>query len=228
VALEDALPVLRHPDLAQDLRDHAVGECRRRAEQPGLVAKRGDPGLAAGQRMVRGGHRDHLVVEEVGGRDRGAQAGRERADRRVDRAGEQQRLEPARVVAAELDVEVVRPVGEQLDQPRGGVLGEQRRRCHPQQPPAAAGLPHLEDRAVLQAEHLGGPAREPQPARRERQPRRRAQEQLVAEFLAQLADVQRDGGLGHLEVGGRLFHRTETYHRGEGAQLRRRQPSRSP
>ena len=82
------------------------------------------------------------------------------------------------------------------------MLGEQARRGDAQQLPPGAGLADLEDRALLQAEQLGRPAGQPQPARRERQPDRRAGEQLVAELFAQLADVQRHGGLGHLEVGG--------------------------
>ena len=49
-------------------------------------------------------------------------------------------------------------------------------------------------------------------------------EQLVAELLAQLADVQRHGGLGDLQVGGGPLDRTQPHHRGEGAQLSRRHP----
>ncbi len=71
----------------------------------------------------------------------------------------------ARAAHAQLDVQVVGPAGEQLDQPGRGVLGEQAGRGHPQQPAAAAGLADLEDGAVLQAQHLGGPAGQPQPAR---------------------------------------------------------------
>ena len=80
------------------------------------------------------------------------------------------RLELAGVAHAQLDVEVVGPAGEQLDQPGRRVLGEQARRGHPQQPSAVAGLADLEDRPVLQAEHLGRPAGQPQTARGERQP----------------------------------------------------------
>ena len=61
-------------------------------------------------------------------------------------------------------------LGEQVDEPGRGVLGEQAGRGDPQQPAAAAGLADLEDRAVLQAEHLRGPAGQPQAARREREP----------------------------------------------------------
>ena len=57
-----------------------------------------------------------------------------------------------------------------------------------------------------------------------RQAGRGAHEQLVAEFLAQLADMQRHRRLGDLEVRRRPFDRPQAHHRGEGAQLSRSHP----
>ena len=102
------------------------------------------------------------------------------------------------------------------------MLGEQAGRGDPQQPATAAGLADLEDRAVLQAEHLRGPAGQPQAAGGEGETGRGADEQLVAELLAQLPDVQRDRGLRHRQLGCGLLHRAQPHHRGEGAQLGRR------
>ena len=45
---------------------------------------------------------------------------------------------------------------------------------------------------------------------------------LVAEFPAQLADVERDRRLGHLQLRGGELHRAVPDHGGEGPQLRRR------
>ena len=108
-------------------------------------------------------------------------------------AGGSRRLGEAGVADAELQVEVGGPVREDLDQAGGGVLGEEAGRAHPQQPAALTGSAHLQHRDVLQPEHLGRPAGQPQPARRERQATPAAGEQLVAQLLAELSDVQRHG-----------------------------------
>ena len=101
-------------------------------------------------------------------------------------------LKFARVVHAELDVEVVGAAGEQFDEARRGVLGEQAGRRDAQHPASRTGLADFQDGPVLQPEHLGGAAGQPQAARGERQAGRGRREQLVAELLAQLPDVQRD------------------------------------
>jgi len=117
------------------------------------------------ERVLRAGDDEQLVVEERRARDRLVGLLRARADRHVHRPGPQQPVELARAVHAELDVEVVGAAGEQVDEPGRGVLGEQAGRGHPQQPATGPGLAHLEDRAVLQAQHLRGPAGQPQPRR---------------------------------------------------------------
>ena len=61
------------------------------------------------------------------------------------------------------------PIREQLDEPGGGVLGEQGGRRDPQQPPTAAGLADLPDGPVLQPQDLGGPTGQSKPAGGERQ-----------------------------------------------------------
>ena len=54
----------------------------------------------------------------------------------------------------------------QLPAAAGGLaLGEQAGGRDPQHPLSPPGLAHLQDRAVLQAQHLRGPAGQPQPAR---------------------------------------------------------------
>ena len=68
-------------------------------------------------------------------------------------------------VHAELDVEVLGPLGEQADQAGRGVLREQRRGAEPEHPAAGTGRAHLEHGAVLEAEHLDRPAGQAQPAR---------------------------------------------------------------
>jgi hypothetical protein len=122
-------------------------------------------------------------------------------------------------VDAQLDVEVIRPAGEQVDQSRRGVLGEQAGRGHPQQPPPAAGLADLEDRPILQPQHLGRAAGQAQPTGGERDARRRADEQPVAELLAQLADVERHGRFGNGQVDRGLLDRAQPDNCGESSQL---------
>ena len=220
VALEDPLAGLGDAQVAQHPGHHALAAGGRGAEHPGLLAGLGGGRRAAGQRVVRGRDREHLVVQE-GLRHQGVRQLRgRRADRDVDRAGREQGGEPGRGTHAELDVEVGGPAGEQLDQARRGVLGEQAGGRHPQQPAAVPGLADLAHRAVLEAEDLHGPAGQPQPAGGERQPRGGAGEQLVVELLAQLGDVHGDRRLADRElVGGRL-HRPQTHHAGEGLELR--------
>nr|BFE70996.1 hypothetical protein GCM10020092_042970 [Actinoplanes digitatis] len=145
-----------------------------------------------------------------------------RADRDVDSAGQQQRVELFRVAHAELHVEIRRPLGEQLDQAGRRVLGEQARRRHPQQPAPATGRADLEDGAVLQPEQLRGAARQAQPARCEGKARRGPGEELVAQLAAELADVQRDRRLGDLELGGGLLDGPESHDGRVRPQLRGR------
>ena len=84
-------------------------------------------------------------------------------------------------------------------------------RTDAQQAPSATRLANLEDRPVLQAEELDGPAGQPKASWREGEAGRGAVEQRVPELLAQLADVQRDRGLGHVELSGRSLHRPPAY-----------------
>ncbi len=219
VALEDALLRLGDAELAQHAGDHALARRRGRAEQPGQL-----PGAGGGQRPVRGGvvrgdHREHLVVQERLVRQLVRHVGRHRAEGDVHGAGREQGGELRAGPDAQLHVEVVRTAREQLDEARGGVLGEDAGRRHPQQPPAVAGLADLADGAVLQAEDLDRPARQPQPAGGERQPGRRTREELVVELAAQLGDVHRDRRLAHLQLVGRRLDRAQPHHGGEGAQL---------
>src|SRR5215475_9189222 len=122
--------------------------------------------------------------------DRGIEFARLWTDRRVDSPGQQQGLEVPRIVAAELDVQIVGPFREQLDQPGCRVLGEQRGGGDAQKSTAAASLAYLDDRSILQAQHLSCATGQTQAAGGEREARRRTDEELVAEFLTQLADVQ--------------------------------------
>jgi hypothetical protein len=109
-------------------------------------------------------------------------------------------------VHARFDVEVVGASREQFHQAGCGVLGEQTRRGAAQRSPAGAGLPYLQDRPVPQSQQFGGPAREPQPAGGEREPVGRAGEELVAEFPAQMREVDGDGGLGYGGIGSGGLH----------------------
>lgn len=104
--------------------------------------------------MARTGDDDDLVVEERSLHGALAEPCTARPDREVDPSCREQRLELARVMHAQLDVEVVRAAGEQLDEPRRCVLGEQARRRDPHQAPSASRLAYFADRSVLQAEHL--------------------------------------------------------------------------
>jgi hypothetical protein len=133
-------------------------------------------------------------------------------------------------VDAELDVEVGGALGEQLDESRCRVLGEETRRGDAQEPSAGASPSYFQDGPILQAEEFGGAAGQAEPAGGERQTARRAGERAVAEFPAQMRDVRRDRGLGDGEIGRGGLHRPEAYGRREGPQLCRgqREPPRSP
>jgi hypothetical protein len=96
--------------------------------------------------------------------------GQRRSYREVDGTRGQQTRQLLGLPHAELDVQVVGSSGEELDQPRGGVLGEQARGGQSQQPPTVAGLADLAHGAVLQPEDLHGTAGQPQPAGGEGQP----------------------------------------------------------
>jgi hypothetical protein len=122
-------------------------------------------------------------------------------------------------VHTEFDVEVIGPAREQLDQTGGRVFGEQTLRRHPKQPPSAPSLAHLKNRAVLQSEHLGRPAGQPQTTRSECDADARANEQAIAELFTQLTDVQRNRCLGDLQFDRRQLHRSEADDSGECAQL---------
>ena len=214
--------VLGNADAAQDGRDPA-GVCRSRwTEEPGLLAQVPECGLHLGQWVVGAGDCDDLVVEERRATDRLVEVAGSRTDRNVDGAGHQQAAELSRAVLAQLDVEVVGAAGEQLDQTWSSVLGKQAGHADAQQPAPAGCLAHLEDGAVLQPKHLGGPGGQAEAAGGEREPCTCGYEQLVAELFAQLGDVQRHCCLGDLEAGGRLLDRAESDNGGESAQLSRR------
>ena len=110
----------------------------------------------------RGDH--HLVAQE---RDRGdIVAGRpDGSHRHVGRSRQQQARQLLDRSHAELHLEVVGTRREQVDQARCGVLGEQAGAGQAQHPAAVAGLADLAHRAVLEAEDLDRPARQPQAPR---------------------------------------------------------------
>ena len=122
---------------------------------------------------------------------------------------------------AEFDVEIIGAAGEQFDEAGRGVLGEEARRGDAQQPATPPRLADFEDRAVLQAQQLGGAAGQPQPSRSEREAGGRPGEQPIAEFLAQLPDVQGHRRLRHGEFAGSLLHRAEPHNGGKSPQLGR-------
>ena len=95
------------------------------------------------------------------------------------------------------------------------MLGEQAGRGHAHEPLAGSGLTHLADRPLLQSQHLHGPAGQPQTTRCERESTSGAREELVVEFLAKLAAVQRHRRLRHAELRGGLLHRAKPDDSGE-------------
>jgi hypothetical protein len=97
------------------------------------------------------------------------------------------------------------------------MLGEQVRGGNPQQATTSSGLAHLEDGSVLQPEQLNGSSGKPQSTRSEGQAGGRTHEQLVPELLAQLGNVQRDGGRRDAEVRACVLDRTASDHGDEGA-----------
>jgi hypothetical protein len=102
------------------------------------------------------GRRDEhdLVAEERPAHQAGRNGAGGRTDRHVDRLGGQQLEEAGGRLDAQLDLQVGGAGGEELDQPRRGVLGEQRAARDPQQPATLRGRRDLLPGAVLQAQHL--------------------------------------------------------------------------
>src|SRR5665647_3448186 len=105
--------------------------------------------------MSRSDHHDDLVLEERRADRRGVDVRGHRAEGDVDGTREQQRAELAWAADAQLDVQVVGPAGEQLDETWCRMFGEQARSGDAQEATTNAGLAHLEDRAILQPQHLG-------------------------------------------------------------------------
>ena len=91
---------------------------------------------------------------------------------------------------AQLDVEIGGSADKELDEPRGGMLGEQAGGGHPHQSLASPGLAHLANGALLQPEHLTCSTGQPQSARSKGQAIAGPGEELVLELLAQVANVQ--------------------------------------
>ena len=137
-------------------------------------------------------HGQHVVQQELELHQPVQRRGRGGPDRHVDGAPGQQHREPRHRLDAQLDLEVGRAPGEQVDQSGRRVLGEQVRRRDPEHPAPVTGLADLAGGAVLQAEDLDRPAGQPQAARGERQAGGGAGEEHVVELLAQLGDVHRD------------------------------------
>ena len=139
--------------------------------------------------MTRSCDEHHLVLEERHPHEVLGELLRLGSDRDVSGARADERTELSGRDDGQLDLEIGGSTGEELDQTRGGVLGEQARRGQPQQPAAVAGLAHLAHGLIRQTQQLDAPAGESQPARGERQTRARSGEERVVELLAQLRDV---------------------------------------
>ena len=221
VALEDALALLGHLEVAEQAPGDAVVLGGRGSEQPQLLAQRVGARSAAGQLVAGPDDHGHLVLEERVVGQLGGREGVARADRHVDGAGGEQRRQLGGGPHAQLHVEVLGPAGEELDQPGGGVLGEQARRGQPQEP-AARGPP----RSPRGSSGPAGPSisvarvARRRPARGEADAGRAAGEERVVELLAQHGHVARHRRLGHPELGGGRLHRAEAHHGGERPQLR--------
>src|SRR4051794_14362290 len=136
--------------------------------------------------MVGTADGDDLVVQELLVGQAVREPARQRTDGDVDCPRGEERGETGAGVHAELDVEVGRASGEQLDQPGRGVLREEAGGRHPQLSAPVPGLADLPYRAVLQTQDLHGPARETKSSRGEGQARPGPGEQLVVELAPQL------------------------------------------
>ena len=219
MALEDPLSVLRYVEAAQHgLYDAVIAEGGG-TEQPGLLPQLGRSGLDLGEGMLRPRHEDDLIVQKRSMGHGVGETSRLRADRHVNGPGGEESLELLGVAHAQLDVEIVRPAGKQLDEARSGSFGEQTRRREAEQPTPVPGLSHFPYGAVLQAEQLGRAGGETQAPRGEGESGSCPREQLVVEFFSKLADVKRHGRLAHSELGRGLFDRAVPHDCGKGTEL---------
>ena len=223
VALED--PLIR--PRARRSRRRTAGPARRRSaadgpEQPDLVTQLSGLGFELGHRVIRAGNSDDLVVQERLADDRLVERGWSRTDGDVDGPGQQQVHEAARWMNAQLDVQIVRPAGEQVDQAGRRVFGEQARRT----PPAAVGVrrrpgsPRGWCDPAARASRAARLASRSPPGVKAR-PGAGSDEQPVAELLAQLPDVQRNRRFGDAQISCCPFHRSEPHYSCERAQLGR-------
>ena len=193
-----------------------------RASTAGRASRDGGRGMA-GERAVGCGDGEDLILQERPHDDRpvGRVVVSTGTQRDIDGARSDQFAKSARRMHAQFHGQIVGARREQLDQSRCGVLGERARRRDAQQPPSVRRLGHLDRRLLLQAEDLDRPARQPQAARREREPGGGPGEQRVVEFLAQLRDMHRHSRVGHAEFRGRGADRAQPHHCRKGSKLSR-------
>ncbi len=223
IALEDPLLRLRNRQIPQYGGDLTVGVARRRAQHPLLFAQQRGGRRVRRERAVGRGDGEDLVLQEGPHDDRpvGRAVVGTGAECDVDGARTDQLAESARGVDGQFHGKIVGPRGEQLDQPRRGVLRERAGGRDAQQPPAVRRLGHLDRRLLLQAQDFHRPAREPQAAGREREAGGGLGEQRVVEFLAQLRNVHRDARVRHAEFRRRRAHRAQPHHGRKGPKLSR-------
>ena len=191
-----------------------------RTHQPALAGELGRRDVrSARQRVARRRHDDQPAAQERHGRDR-VRALRPRmgAERDVRLAMLEAVGERCAGDRLDRDLEPVVARGERLDQ-RPDVLGDEVRGDDLQAARLAGRVVDRAARLLGQAEDLGGERRQAPTAGGQRDPPAFADEQLVAEFLAERRHRDRDRGLGDLELGGRRLDRAEPGDEHERLQL---------